>query len=293
SDIFQNIKHINGISVFISQGYSPILISEDATKKLKTIKELLELNIRVLALIFNSVKCPLNAFILYQKEKIKDNPNMNTRQISKIARNKWNKLPESKKARYKLQSESLKGHYNTIKKYNTPYSDLDTIPASSLQEFKDILIQQIHHHLPLSFTRMGRKVLSIPCTESLFVGIFAGHIYQFSSSPRTYKCRFHGESAYSTLTKILENSKWGQKYYNQNQQTYIVFEQLSKQTSSNTNITENQDDINLLEHLILKTDEVTEWAELPENLNETDENVPAFAQGLDDIIIVKVACGSI
>ncbi|CAG8461681.1 2390_t:CDS:2, partial [Cetraspora pellucida] len=29
-----------------------------------------------------------------------------------------------------------------------------------------------------------------------------------------------------------------------------------------------------------------------ENPNETDENVPAYAQGLDNIIIVKVACGS-
>ncbi|CAG8763932.1 7297_t:CDS:1, partial [Racocetra persica] len=67
--------------------YSPILIYEDATKKLKTIKELPELNIHIPALIFNLVKCLLNAFMLYQKEKIKDNPNMDTRQISKIARN--------------------------------------------------------------------------------------------------------------------------------------------------------------------------------------------------------------
>ncbi|CAG8562125.1 16109_t:CDS:2 [Racocetra fulgida] len=36
SDVFQNIEHNNGISVFIPQGYSPILIHEDATKKLKT-----------------------------------------------------------------------------------------------------------------------------------------------------------------------------------------------------------------------------------------------------------------
>ncbi|CAG8570974.1 15778_t:CDS:2, partial [Cetraspora pellucida] len=36
-------------------------------------------------------------------------------------------------------------------------------------------------------------------------------------------------------------------------------------------------------------DEVTKSEENP---NETDENVPAYAQGLDNIIIVKVACGS-
>ncbi|CAG8857055.1 21951_t:CDS:1, partial [Gigaspora margarita] len=29
-----------------------------------------------------------------------------------------------------------------------------------------------------------------------------------------------------------------------------------------------------------------------EGPNATDENVPAFAQGLDDTVIVKVVCGS-
>ncbi|CAG8781412.1 12317_t:CDS:2, partial [Racocetra fulgida] len=45
SDVFQNIEHNNGITVFITQGYSPILIHEDATKKLKTIKEFPDLNL--------------------------------------------------------------------------------------------------------------------------------------------------------------------------------------------------------------------------------------------------------
>ncbi|CAG8513117.1 24686_t:CDS:1 [Cetraspora pellucida] len=142
----------------------------------------------------------------------------------------------------------LKRHYNTIKKYNIPQNDLDTIPNTLLQEFKNILIQQIHRQLPLSFTRMGRKVLSIPCTESQFVAIFAGYIHQFSNDPRVYKCRFHRESAYSTLTKILGDPKWGQKYYDQNQQTYVVFEQLSNQKFC-SNI-KNQDDVNPLEILM-------------------------------------------
>ncbi|CAG8762373.1 13110_t:CDS:1, partial [Ambispora leptoticha] len=56
SDVFQNIEHNNGITVFITQGYSPILIHEDATKKLKTIKEFPDLNLRVPALIFHPIK---------------------------------------------------------------------------------------------------------------------------------------------------------------------------------------------------------------------------------------------
>ncbi|CAG8569722.1 6280_t:CDS:1 [Cetraspora pellucida] len=113
SDGFQNIGCNNRIFVFIPQGYSPFLIREDATKKLKTIKEFPELNIRVPALIFEPIKCPLNAFMLYQKEKMKDNPSMDTCQISKIARNEWNKLPESEKARYKLQSEKLRMQFKS------------------------------------------------------------------------------------------------------------------------------------------------------------------------------------
>ncbi|CAG8554993.1 2026_t:CDS:2 [Cetraspora pellucida] len=70
-----------------------------------------------------------------------------------------------------------------------PRSDIDEILVKTLHKFKNILIQQIYYQLPLNFTKMRRKV---------------------------YKCRFHGKSAYSTLTQILENSKWGQKCYDQN-----------------------------------------------------------------------------
>ncbi|CAG8853678.1 23682_t:CDS:2, partial [Gigaspora margarita] len=81
SGILQNIERNNGITVFIPQGYTLILIHEDATKQLKIIKKLPELRIY---------------------EIIKDNPKINTRQISKIAGSKWNKLSEYEKSRYKL-----------------------------------------------------------------------------------------------------------------------------------------------------------------------------------------------
>ncbi|CAG8582225.1 29592_t:CDS:2 [Gigaspora margarita] len=96
SDIFPNIESNNGITVFIPQGYSPILIHEDATKKLKTIEEFSELRIH-------------------------------SRQISKIAGNKWNKLSEFEKSRYKLQSERLRMQYkskNLKCKYKTRKQNL-------------------------------------------------------------------------------------------------------------------------------------------------------------------------
>ncbi|CAG8760169.1 8235_t:CDS:2, partial [Gigaspora rosea] len=78
--IFPNIELNNGMSVFIPGGYSPILIREDDTKKLKTIIEIPELNIR------DKIKYEL----------IKDNSNIriDNRQILKIAGEEWKKLIE-------------------------------------------------------------------------------------------------------------------------------------------------------------------------------------------------------
>ncbi|CAG8450101.1 15659_t:CDS:1 [Dentiscutata erythropus] len=132
-------------------------------------------------------------------------------------------------------------HCNAIKKYNVPHSDLDEIPVRTLHEFKNILIQQIHRQLPLSFTKIGRKALTVLCTESLFVAVFRGHVHQVSNNPRVYKCRFHGESAYSTLAQILEDPKWGQKNYDHNLQTYIVLELLNHTLYPNINNDQDND----------------------------------------------------
>ncbi|CAG8839418.1 2656_t:CDS:1, partial [Gigaspora margarita] len=118
SNILQNIQYNNRITVFIPQGYSPILIHEDDTKQLKIIKEFPELRIHVSALIFNPpIKHLQNSFLLFtneiKDEIIKDNPKIDTRQISKIARNKWNKLSEYEKSRYKLQIERLRMQYKS------------------------------------------------------------------------------------------------------------------------------------------------------------------------------------
>ncbi|CAG8719099.1 2257_t:CDS:1, partial [Racocetra persica] len=57
---------------------------------------------------------------------------------------------------------------------------------------------------------------------------------------------FHDELAYSTLIQILEDPKWGRRYYDQNQQAYIVLEQLLNHTN---NKDQDNDDIDPLEQL--------------------------------------------
>ncbi|RIB30388.1 high mobility group box domain-containing protein [Gigaspora rosea] len=125
------------MTVFIPVGYSPILIREDDTKKLKTIIEIPELNIRVPALILNDIKRPQNAFLLFRNEVkdkikyelIKDNPNIrvDNRQISKIAGEKWKTLTELEKAPYKLKSKNQRMKYkskNLKYKYKTRKQNL-------------------------------------------------------------------------------------------------------------------------------------------------------------------------
>ncbi|RIB02357.1 hypothetical protein C2G38_2228038 [Gigaspora rosea] len=69
---------------------------------------------------------------------------------------------------------------------------------------------------------MGKQTLIVPCPESLFYSIFSGHIHYYSKHTSKYKCIFHGDTAYQELAKIFNNPNWGRKFYNQNQQTYIV-----------------------------------------------------------------------
>ncbi|CAG8617835.1 40076_t:CDS:2 [Gigaspora margarita] len=119
-----NINCNNGTSVFIPEGYSPILVRDNMTKKSKTIIEIQELKIP--AWIYNPVKRPPNAFILFRNtikdELIKDKPNICNRQILIIASKKWNKINESEKAEYKLQSERMRMQFKSKKlkcKYKT------------------------------------------------------------------------------------------------------------------------------------------------------------------------------
>ena len=89
-------------------------------------------------------------------------------------------------------------------------------------EFKQILVVEIHKKLPLNFRSMGKKLVSIPCPESIFFSIFAGYIHYYSKVKGIYRCIFRGNDAYQVLGKILNSDQWGKKVYLQNQQTYVV-----------------------------------------------------------------------
>ena len=116
-------------------------------------------------------------------------------------------------------SRGLMQHNKIIQQYNQR-EGLDGLPTSIIAEFKEILIMEIHKKLVLNFRHMGKKLVSVPCPESLFFSIFAGNIHYYSRTNGNHKCIFRGEKTYEVL-RILIN-QWGKKAYSQNQETYVV-----------------------------------------------------------------------
>jgi hypothetical protein len=93
------------------------------------------------------------------------------------------------------------------------------VPDNTIAEFKEILVTEIHKKLVLNFRSMGKKLVSIPCPESIFFSIFSGHIHYYSKVKGNYMCIY---GAYQNLSKILDSNQWGKKVYSQKQETYVV-----------------------------------------------------------------------
>ncbi|GBC32538.1 hypothetical protein GLOIN_2v1784905 [Rhizophagus irregularis DAOM 181602=DAOM 197198] len=143
-------------------------------------------------------------------------------------------------------SRGLTQHTRVIKKYNQRQG-LDDVPANTISEFKEILVMEIHKKLVLNFRSMGKKLVSIPCPESIFFSIFSGHIHYYSKAKGNYKCIFHGDGAYQILSEILNSDQWGKKGYSQKQETYVV---CLNPTPWNSNSHNQSEEIDPLEQLI-------------------------------------------
>ena len=108
-----------------------------------------------------------------------------------------------------------------MKKYNIPRDDLNSLSENNNNNFTNILVYLIHRKLPNGFKRGGRQLVSLACTEHQFFDIFKGHIHH-RSNKNIYKCVFRGADGYKELSKILGNQLWGKKFYEEQQQTYVV-----------------------------------------------------------------------
>ncbi|PKC61154.1 hypothetical protein RhiirA1_466946 [Rhizophagus irregularis] len=88
---------------------------------------------------------------------------------------------------FKKQS-GLSRHLTIVKKYNIPRNNLDNLSETNNKNFKNILVYLIHCKLPNGFKKGGRQLVSLACT----IG-------------------------YQTLSEILNNPLWGQRFYDEEQ----------------------------------------------------------------------------
>ena len=133
---------------------------------------------------------------------------------------------------YKNQN-GLSRHQSIVKKYNISRINLDGLSKTNNEQFKSILVYLIHRKLPNGFKKGGHQLVSLACTEHQFFDIFKGYIHH-RSNRNVYKCAFRGVSGYQTLSEILNNPLWGRRFYDEEQQTYVVlFDDLPQHIKNN------------------------------------------------------------
>ena len=58
--------------------------------------------------------------------------------------------------------------------------------------------------------------------ESLFFGVFKDHIHYYNYRSGSYKCFFQGPDAYLQISNLFGNPNWERKYFENDQQTFVV-----------------------------------------------------------------------
>jgi hypothetical protein len=125
------------------------------------------------------------------------------------------------KKQYKT-SRGLIRHENSIHaSYNQPPIDIIPLPMQHIEQFKKLLVNEIHKRLPLHYTKSGKQLIKFPCTDSEFVAIFGKQLNRFSPAKRIYQCIFKGYAAEAMLGELLGDKQWGTRYYEANQKSFV------------------------------------------------------------------------
>ncbi|CAG8830980.1 37515_t:CDS:1 [Gigaspora margarita] len=133
--------------------------------------------------------------------------------------------------------KDLTYHQNAIQKYNIRHNGLYTLLLEAITWFKADLVHIIGSKLKVHFKQSGKQTISFPCLESLFFSIFEGYIHYFNSRKGSYKCFFQEPDAYAQLTGIFNNnSNWGCKFFDNNQQTFVLLFDTQAEKEANCNL---------------------------------------------------------
>src|SRR5436853_7510017 len=84
------------------------------------------------------------------------------------------------RASYKSKTGLLR-HETNVQKYNTRREGLCTLPPAAINEFRAQLVHVIQGKLKGHFSQSGKQTIYFPCLESLFFGLFEGHIHHYNS----------------------------------------------------------------------------------------------------------------
>jgi hypothetical protein len=90
-----------------------------------------------------------------------------------------------------------------------------------LLEFKKSLIFNIKKKLTLHHRSLGKKSITITCSEGMFLNIFKDHIQRYSPARRFYLCSFIGEDGDEKLKDLLGEEDWAIRYYDNDQYVYV------------------------------------------------------------------------
>ncbi|CAG8692884.1 22557_t:CDS:1 [Dentiscutata erythropus] len=108
--------------------------------------------------------------------------------------------------------KNIKGLYQheTLKHndYKIPLSDIPSLPSNAIQEFRETIRFFIKKKLPLNFSKTGKQIIRIPCSESQFISIFGPWVQRYSPCKRKYTCFFKGQDADATMATILQDTEW-------------------------------------------------------------------------------------
>lgn len=90
-----------------------------------------------------------------------------------------------------------------------------------LTQFKQNLIYNIKKKLTLHHKTLGKKTLTIPCSEGMFLGVFKNDFKRYSPARRLYLSSFVGEEGNEKLGDLFGDKDWSIRYFNNNQFIYI------------------------------------------------------------------------
>ncbi|CAG8497329.1 4452_t:CDS:2 [Racocetra persica] len=120
--------------------------------------------------------------------------------------------------------QGLIRHENLVhRSYNQPPANIISLPVQHIEQFKKLIVNEIHKKLSLHYTMTGKQLIKFPCTDSEFIAVFGNYLSRFSPAKHTYWCIFKGYNAEDILRNLLGDEQWGTRYYENNQKSYVQF----------------------------------------------------------------------